>query len=502
MKLGIQYYISLFLLLLVLCPSCSNEDILVPAEEPIIEEGGDETIIIGDIDVSIEEIKDIDLFLKWYPVNNVTSYEIVINDTMTIKDGIVMEDYLDYYYFRLANLTPNTTYKITLRAISKDLNVKTSIIQTKTKKSFVDQIITIPVDFQEYDPDIWSPFYKYINTSDGGAAIAGSLSKHGKTYTVLIKLTSSYNIEWICHMEGSPRFTPHEPTMDLIECFDKGFIVVNNLNVYKINNKGSTSWQISEFSNDYEGLSSVVELPDKSILLIGRSSKNWGQLNIGIEGLMVKLNPQGILVWKKYYHSSIENFFEKIILKPDGNLFIAGTKDINNANYETLSDIRKAICVIEINQNGDIIRELVYKYQNIPYDEYASLNNLISHDGYYYIIGRSHSSFDKTFLTKIDTKGNIIWQKRGDDDGEYSSNISLSGMGNKTLFIYSFIHSQVSILKEIDLNGNTIKEVEFRKFPSGYPNGIYCGQDKKGRFIYVTDGGQILFINLDGYRYE
>lgn len=505
MKVYLHFSI-ITILLSVLCFSCSKDDIFVPAEEPKIENPGDEATIVGNIDVSVMDLRDTDLFLKWYPVENATSYEISINDTMIISDGIIKSDYLDYYYFRISNLQSNSNYKITLRAITKDLNVKSSIILVKTKKSFIDKIITIPIDFQEFDPTMWSPFYKYINTSDGGSAIVGSLSKNGSTYTSLIKLTSSYDIQWICNIKGNSRMIPHEPTMDLIECSDNSFVVINYYSISKINQNGNILWQISNLNNEnrdvIEYLSSAVELPDNSLLVVGNSDRNWGQLSVGIEGLIARISKDGKIEWKKYYHSSIENMFEKIVLKNDGNLFVAGTRDINNANYQSLSDIRKAICIVEMTQNGDALKEMIYKYQQEPSDEYASLNNLIAHDGYYYIVGGVTYDYFNTFLVKIDNNGSILWQRRGHEDGEYSSNISISGLGNKSIFMYSFVSSQTSILKEVGFDGDIVNEVNFTKFPEGYPNGIYCGQDKDGRFIYTTVDAQVLFVNLDGYKSE
>lgn len=502
MKTSIYYLIGI-LLFLSFFISCKEVEIFVPAEEPTIEGGKEESVVIGEIKVSVEDIRDLNLYLKWCPVEGATSYEIVINDTMTIKDGIVMEDYLDYYYFNVANLVSDTEYKIILRAISKDLNVKTSIIHTKTKKSFIDKVINLPIDFQEYDPDMRSPFYKYINTSDGGSIIAGNLHKHGKAYTALIKMNKNYEVEWWNDITPPPNMQ-QESTTDLIQCADEGFLLINAYYIYKIDKQGNVIWENSSFHNqDIDNIKAGIELPDKSFLLIGITTQNWGQLNVGIEGLIVKMSPYGEIIWKKTYHSSIENFFEKIQLKTDGNLLIAGTKDVNNADYESLSNIRPALSVIEINQNGDILKEYIYRYQNDdPYQEYVSFNSFVSYNGCYYLAATAQYNFQKTFLTKIDDAGSIVWQRRGHEEGEYAQGVGLFNISQDKLLMLSGINSQVSILYELNLDGQLSKETEFRKFPGGYPSPIHCSLDDKGRLIYVTVDGQIIFFNLDGYKYE
>ena len=128
--------IFIYIFLCLLLAQCSKEEIVV---EPEIAKQA-ESVMTDDFSVEISST-DKDIYLKWYPVKNAKSYEIIVNDTMTVYDKIDKNEYLDYYDYRLKNLKPNTDYKVTVRAISEDLNVKLVSGKTRTMMNRMEFVL-------------------------------------------------------------------------------------------------------------------------------------------------------------------------------------------------------------------------------------------------------------------------------------------------------------------------------------------------------------------------
>ncbi|MBP1631684.1 MAG: hypothetical protein H6Q15_2577, partial [Bacteroidetes bacterium] len=73
--------ITIYIFLCLLLAQCTKEEIVV---EPRIEKPA-ESVMTGDFSVDISST-DKDIYLKWNPVKNAKTYEIIVNDTIMVYD--------------------------------------------------------------------------------------------------------------------------------------------------------------------------------------------------------------------------------------------------------------------------------------------------------------------------------------------------------------------------------------------------------------------------------
>ena len=270
--------------------SCEKETILVPAEEPDLTNPNE--VQPGEFTITVENITNRDLYLKWGPVKNADSYDIIVNNTTTIYD-IKKETYLPYYYYYLTNLTPNTEYELTVRARSKDMKASFAHTSVKTMKNFVEDVIWI--DFDKYEYEHTSCYYS-TNTADGGIIMVFRVFHFGEEQTLLVKVNREYQIEWIkLAKSGHP-----SENICIISCKD-GYLFMHNTPasawnlwnsvITKIDKNGEISWNTEISTNNQDSFRSVTELSDGSFFVIGMSNNRT---------CMVKLSFSGNLIFKTH----------------------------------------------------------------------------------------------------------------------------------------------------------------------------------------------------------
>lgn len=462
--------IFIYIFLCLLLAQCSKEEIVV---EPEIAKQA-ESVMTGDFSVEISST-DKDIYLKWYPVKNAKSYEIIVNDTMTVYDKIDKNEYLDYYDYRLKNLKPNTDYKVTVRAISEDLNVKLVSGKTRTMKSFIDQVINIELDKYDYR---LGEFMFFGKTKDGGYMAIGYYEILGDYYKVALKMNSAYNIEWTCSIPEPD--SKEQPNLNMFEISNGDYILTTEKTVIRISKNGTLLWKKSINDQELEFSTTSVLLPDENIILGGYAWKELDNEGHGSDCFyLVKVSPDGNIIWKKYVDIPNKLGVAKSLVDI---IYNETTRTLLCCGWSTDNDCS----LIQLDAEGNLLNKLKYEY---PKDQVNTFIKILpSSDGNYYLIGNA-------YVVKIDNKGSVIWEQKGRDNGEwlYASAILCNMINDNSLLVVSYVDLSYEA-KVVDVNGNIIKKVPFN-----FPRGMYTGQDPIGRYVYVTRSGSIIFINSDGY---
>lgn len=265
------------------------------------------------------------------------------------------------------------------------------------------------------------------------------------------------DIEWEHSYGGSNWDEP----FDIQQTIDSGFIVAGytqsndgNVSGYyggwdywviKLTKNGLLEWQKCFGGSGLDVAASIHQTIDGGFILGGESYSNDGEVsgNHGnIDYWIIKINSYGEIQWQKCYGGSNGDACTGIYPDNDGGYLAFGQSgsidgDITS-HYaaEGLSDI----WVLKINSFGEIQWEKSYGGTN---DDFSGINKGISKtgDGNFIFCGYSFSNDgDLTsnngesdyWIVKIDTSGNILWQKSfGGSDLDNSFVVTENEIGDR-----------------------------------------------------------------------
>ncbi len=314
---------------------------------------------------------------------------------------------------------------------------------------------------------------KVLQTNDGGFAAIGSTRLNNEYKINLTKLDKYGNILWVkIYGIGYANARWAEITND------NGFNIggysdsaVGNSKVFlvKTDSSGNIQWQrYYSFSSLDQG-NCVKQTIDNGFILVGRTTL-FSYSSI----ILIKVDNVGNVQWNKIMNFGVGVSIQELLILEQGYL-LAGW--INNNPSDIL--------IIKTNNVGDTIWSKVFGGTNT---DAAYSSETLGNFGY--LIGGYSSSYNthsESYLLKLDTSGNLIWQKTY--SGVYSEECSgvkykpglgyiLAGSADTANFLYTR-----ALIKIVDTNGVLIKQVTF--FPA----------DRGGWFNdleLANDGGYIL----------
>lgn len=179
----------------------------------------------------------------------------------------------------------------------------------------------------------------------------------------------------------------------------KGLILKQTIN-------GDTIWTKRFGSINKSILQKGLELPNGDLIGVGFSSVS------GINGQiwLVKTDSSGSLLWQKYYGGSGFEEARGIVQTPDKGFILAGT---TSSKGEGSQDAY----IVKVDSFGNF--EWDKTYGNFFTDYHAGITS--TSDGGYYLFWNAednelgpglHPTYEKrSYLTKTDALGNVLWQK-------------------------------------------------------------------------------------------
>lgn len=229
-----------------------------------------------------------------------------------------------------------------------------------------------------------------------GLIVTGYTSSYGLNGDpdmMLCRLDSSGQLEWTRTFGGNS-FDVGEA---VIETRDGHFVAVGSGNppgspnrdilLVKTDSTGTPVWEQYLGQNGEELGQSVIELPDSSYLVTGRTASFSGQ-----EFLLIKVSPAGAVEWAKTYDLGVFQLGNSVILAPDSGFVMCGSV---NGNY----------CLIKTNASGDV--EWAKTYNHTFQDEGRSV--VLADSGGYVFSGFSYTNAQDLDVVKVDVQGNVRW---------------------------------------------------------------------------------------------
>jgi len=266
-------------------------------------------------------------------------------------------------------------------------------------------------------------------------------ANYGGADAWVVKVNDSGNVVWQKNYGG----TLNELFLMALETQDGGFIlsgktqsnngiVVGNdggsdLWVVKIDSIGNIEWQKCLGGTHIETGSTIVRNNNGGYLVFGQADSNNGDLagikpTRGFDWWVVSLSATGNILWSKIYGGSGSESASAVIQCADGNYILTGASssiDGNVSNGWNGTGSLSTGWVVKIDTLGNIIWEKSYgsKQLNTSYNEgFISVQN--TPDGGCILAGRvsanwsivsgHHGGYD-FWVVKLDSLGNFQWQQ-------------------------------------------------------------------------------------------
>ncbi len=228
--------------------------------------------------------------------------------------------------------------------------------------------------------------------------------------------------------------------------------------ITKLSSTGTLQWQKIIGGTNWDQAFSIKELLD-GYIIVGQSNSNDMDVSVNKgahDFWIVKLDGLGGIVWEKSYGGNSLDVAYDIAIATDGGYLVVGT------SQSTLGDVTGNhgswdLWVIKMDNIGNLIWQKSYGGSGNDYGHSVKTTN----DGGYVIAGNSTSNdgdltinkgLDDYWIVKIDSIGNIEWQKSyGGTGNDEASSIDQTSDGGYIVAGYS--NSQNG-----DVSGNQISE--------------------------------------------
>jgi hypothetical protein len=174
--------------------------------------------------------------------------------------------------------------------------------------------------------------------------------------------------------------------------YDAGYIV-------KLSPNGTLIWKklISPTSQG-EMLTDIQQLPDKNYIVVGSTDRTTANSDV----FLAKIDTNGNTVWLKQYQDPANDHASELEVTPDGKIIILGSSVVSNFSTDIL--------LIKTDLNGDLIwRKTVGSPSK--HENYTSLK-LIRNNTQYLLGGSERGQSSGTndlAVTRVDTSGNVLW---------------------------------------------------------------------------------------------
>ena len=279
----------------------------------------------------------------------------------------------------------------------------------------------------------------------------------------------------------------------IIQTSDGGYLVLGNKDfpalkkddviLVKLGTEGEIIWQREiEGQERYISPSGIVELPDRSYLVVGCFHS---YREITPEHLIYVFNysQDGKEQWVRPLEPSFDKSGVKVRVS---NIVQTYNGNIVFGSVIRSKTLKETVCLIKINTKGEIIWEKEYPY-SFPRD--IKFVNTIS-DGGFIVTGRIYGDEDKAYLLKFNSSGEQEWFKKFDQPDIYSKRIFEDSEGNFLLLADTDLSDFPNAkLVKVDSKGTEIwskKLINRRRFHISH--GDFATQYKSDKYFIVCNG--------------
>lgn len=247
--------------------------------------------------------------------------------------------------------------------------------------------------------------------SDGNYILSdskGNYSTNGVT-AGLIKITPQGDTLWTRYFSSGKYFTAGRCA---IETRDKGFALVGwtkdsvtNSQWYlvKTDSIGNKLWEKQYGGSLQEDTRSIVETPDKGFLIAGWTT-SYGSGSM--DGFLIKTDSMGTKLWQKTYGgTSLAESFSTITSLIDGNYLLTGEKCLGPGIYDNDQGY-----LVKIDPNGNILWQKNYGSPNN--DAFFASKEL--YDSSIIVAASVYDTINNSWdcwILKLNSTGDALWSR-------------------------------------------------------------------------------------------
>ncbi|MCW3077626.1 MAG: hypothetical protein JWO32_2235, partial [Bacteroidetes bacterium] len=245
---------------------------------------------------------------------------------------------------------------------------------------------------------------------------------------------------------------------------DKNYIVVGSTTSYgagstdvylvKVDSMGWPRWQTTfgGFGNDVGR--SVIQLQDSSFVIAGFTNSYGAG---GYDALIIKTDKNGTLLWQKTFGGIDWDFTYDLVEASDGNIVVVGnTSSFGSGNRDGL--------ILKYDAAGTLLWQKFYG--GVEDDEFKSI--IKTNDGSLATVGYNKSQGDlngNTYFVKLDLNGDTIFTKTyGGIYVDYGTDVIQKFFNNYFISgakTYSANGHTESVMYEISPTGTQVNEAHF-----------------------------------------
>ncbi len=274
-----------------------------------------------------------------------------------------------------------------------------------------------------------------IHTSSDSLIVSGyTFSQgNGKSDVLIIKSDTFGNSSWQKTYGGSG----WDYSNSIIETSDNNFISVGlttsftskNVDGYaiKIDRNGDLIWENTFGGENWDIFNSVCQDNNDNLYMCGYTES----LGAGEDDIyLVKINPDGNIIWEKTFGTPNSEMGFKIIHTSDNNLLVIG----NTGKFVSSGD--RDIYVIKINLDGTILWEKTYtsRGSNVYHERGVDIIELS--EGGYLITGShaiTYNDVSNIIVLKTNSEGKEIWRQDLGESSYYDYGIAALELSNAYL---------------------------------------------------------------------
>lgn len=340
-------------------------------------------------------------------------------------------------------------------------------------------------------------FYRVINTNDGGFAFCGYSTSYGagSDDAVWAKMDAAGNMQWIKFWGGAGK----DRAQDIVQTSDGGYAITGYTTsppaqyydafIIRTNANGDTLWTRRYGTSAFDDANAIKQLPDNGFVIGGQSTNGAN----GLDMYLVRTNSNGDTLWTRKFGTIGTDNIEHIIRQPDGSFILAGGTD--GPGFGGNDGM-----MVKTDTGGTVLWSKLYGGNS--QDDFHQVEPTA--DGGFILSGTSRSYSTSTpsmWLVKTNSAGDTTWTRifgRENHDHGYSAQQTLDGgyifVGYSSSFGFNFEDAYVVKTNSLGRIGNFLTYTSISALPS--PVSYSCGATNVQVRVVIRNYGRDTVPNV------